>query len=208
MMVTAVTPVDKRKSKVFLEEGFAFVLYRGELRRFHIEEGMELEQETYCTILEDVLIPRAKERALYLLGSAIKTEAWVRGKLLDGGYPREAADRVLAFLKEYRLVDDGVYVDSYVRTYSGKKSRRQMIYELRQKGVDKELVEQAFMENPVDEEESARQLLSRRIKGKDGITPDEWRRHSAWLGRKGYSYDVIHKVMRELRTQEQQDWSE
>ena len=39
MMVTAVIPVDKRKSKVFLEEGFAFVLYRGEVERYRIEEG-------------------------------------------------------------------------------------------------------------------------------------------------------------------------
>ena len=37
MMVTSITPVDKKKSKVFLEEGFAFVLYRGEVERFGIE---------------------------------------------------------------------------------------------------------------------------------------------------------------------------
>ena len=41
MMVTAVIPVDKRKSKVFLEEGFAFVLYRGEVERYRIEEGTD-----------------------------------------------------------------------------------------------------------------------------------------------------------------------
>ncbi len=45
MMVTAVIPVDKRKSKVFLEEGFAFVLYRGEVERYRIEEGRELEDD-------------------------------------------------------------------------------------------------------------------------------------------------------------------
>ena len=39
MIVTAVIPVDKRKCKVFLGEDFAFVLYKSEAARFHIEEG-------------------------------------------------------------------------------------------------------------------------------------------------------------------------
>ena len=54
MMVTAVIPVDKRKSKVFLEEGFAFVLYRGEVERYRIEEGRELEDTVYEEILRDI----------------------------------------------------------------------------------------------------------------------------------------------------------
>ena len=55
MMVTSILPVDKRKSKVFLEEGFAFVLYRGEVERFGIEEGKELEADVYQRILTEVL---------------------------------------------------------------------------------------------------------------------------------------------------------
>ena len=68
MRVTAVTPVDKRKCKVFLEEeDFAFPLYRGEAERFHIQEGSELPEAVYLRIVEEILVPRAKERALYLL---------------------------------------------------------------------------------------------------------------------------------------------
>ena len=52
MRVTAVTPVDKRKCKVFLEEeDFAFPLYRGEAERFHIQEGSELPETVYLRIV-------------------------------------------------------------------------------------------------------------------------------------------------------------
>ena len=37
MEITAVEPLDKRRSKIFLEEKIAFVLYRGELRTYQIE---------------------------------------------------------------------------------------------------------------------------------------------------------------------------
>ena len=45
MIVSGITPADKRRSKVYLDGSFAFVLYNGEIKRFHIEEGEELAQE-------------------------------------------------------------------------------------------------------------------------------------------------------------------
>ena len=74
MEITAVEPLDKRRSKIFLEEKIAFVLYRGELRTYQIEEGGELSEENYKQIVEEVLIKRAKERALYLLKDRDRTE--------------------------------------------------------------------------------------------------------------------------------------
>ena len=181
MMVTAVIPVDKRKSKVFLEEGFAFVLYRGEVERYRIEEGRELEDTVYEEILRDILCPRSKEYALHLLK--------------DSGN----------FLKEYHFLDDNAYAQSYVRSYAGKKSRRQMVYEMQQKGVDPSYIEEALDQSPVDEEESARQALARRIKGKQEASYQEKGRLAAFLGRKGYSFEVINRVLREIKTAENQD---
>ncbi len=33
MTVVSITPVDKRRCKVLLEEGFALILYRGEIKK-------------------------------------------------------------------------------------------------------------------------------------------------------------------------------
>ena len=110
MMVTAVIPVDKRKSKVFLEEGFAFVLYRGEVERYRIEEGRELEDTVYEEILRDILCPRSKEYALHLLKDSGKTEKWMKEKLGKAGYPKEAVEYAVNFLKEYHFLDDNAYV--------------------------------------------------------------------------------------------------
>ena len=168
MMVTSILPVDKRKSKVFLEEGFAFVLYRGEVERFGIEEGKELEADVYQRILTEVLLGRAKERALYLLKSSGKTEAWMKKKLKEAGYPEEAVDYAMNFLKEYGFINDRAYAESYVRSYGNRKSRRQLVYELSQKGVSQEEISEAFSQNQVDDMENARQLLRKRLKGKTG----------------------------------------
>ena len=68
MIVTAVIPVDKRKSKVFLEEGFAFVLYRGKVERFGIEEGKELEEAVYRTTQKADLRERMRGEFKALIG--------------------------------------------------------------------------------------------------------------------------------------------
>ena len=208
MMVTSILPVDKRKSKVFLEEGFAFVLYRGEVERFGIEEGKELEADVYQRILNEVLLGRAKERALYLLKSSGKTEAWMKKKLQEAGYPEEAVDYAMNFLKEYGFINDRAYAESYVRSYGNRKSRRQLVYELSQKGVSQEEISEAFSGQQVDDVENARQLLRKRLKGKTGISYEESGRLSAFLGRKGYSYDVINRVMREIGTEDTEEWQE
>ena len=42
MLVTQVTELSKSRSKVYIDQEFAFVLYKGELRLYHIKEGEEL----------------------------------------------------------------------------------------------------------------------------------------------------------------------
>ena len=44
MVVTRVEELSRSRSKVYIEEEFAFVLYKGELRLYHVRQGEELSQ--------------------------------------------------------------------------------------------------------------------------------------------------------------------
>ncbi len=197
MIVTAVVPVDKRKCKVFLGEDFAFVLYKSEAARFHIEEGSDLSEQTYEKIKEEILLKRARDRALYLLQSQGRTQAEMIKKLQNDGYPDDVTRTVMSFLSEYHFVDDSAYTENYIHVNKGRKSPRQIAYELQQKGVDKAKISRMLEENPIDEEETARALLKKKTGGQ---IPEEWKEKqklAAFLGRKGFSFDVIQRVLRE-----------
>lgn len=197
MIVTAVVPVDKRKCKVFLGEDFAFVLYKSEAARFHIEEGNDLSEELYEQIKEEILLKRARDRALYLLQSQGRTQAEMIKKLQNDGYPDDVTRDVMSFLSEYHFVDDNAYTENYIHVNKSRKSPRQMAYELQQKGVDKAKISQILEENPVDEEETARALLKKKTGGQ---IPKDWKERqklAAFLGRKGFSFEVIQRVLRE-----------
>lgn len=197
MTVTQIVPVDKRRSKVFLDEDLAFVLYRGELRQYQIKEGEELEEQLYDEIVDTVLCKRARERVLYLLKASDKTEQELRRKLQDGFYPEKAVNYAINFVKDYHYIDDRDYARRYVESQSFKKSRRQIGYNLQQKGLPKEIIKELLEEGPVDEQSQICQYLKK--KGYLGRELDRTERQKAMqaLGRKGFDYEEINRAMRE-----------
>lgn len=198
MLVKEIIPLDKRRCKVLLEEGFAFALYKGEIKRYDIQEGAELPLETYERILSEVLNKRARERVMHILKSSDKTELELRRKLQEGYYPEGCVDQAITFLKNYGYVNDASYAERYIESYRDKKSQRQISYDLSQKGIDREVIKVLLEENPINELSQAKALLVKKHYEPENSSPEEKRRIAAFLGRKGFSYSVIGKVMEDF----------
>ncbi len=141
------------------------------------------------------MFKRARERVLFLLKSSDKTEQELRRKLKDGGYPKEAADYAIEFLKEHNFINDENYGRRYVEFNSERKSQRQIQYELQKKGLDKEVIQEILREQPVDEEAQIRAYVNKkRIKAEE-MDFKERGKVMAALGRRGFSYDAISRVL-------------
>ena len=195
MRIVQIEPLDKRRRKVLLDEGFAFVLYGGEIRRYQIEEGGELSRDTYDEIVNSILCRRARERMLYLLKASDKTEAEVRKKLTQAWYPEPAVEAAVAFAKQHRYIDDAGYAERYIRCRGTRKGRRQIAYELQQKGINREVIEQCLEVIPIDEERVVRSYLKKKgLEGRD-LSPEERSKAGMALGRKGISWEIIRKVL-------------
>ena len=134
MKVTGIEPYSKTKYKVSLDGKFAFVLYKGELSRFHIRKGEELSEETQQKIYSDVLLKRAKLRALHLLSDMDRTENALREKLRLGLYPQEIIDAAVEYVRSFGYLNDARYAENFVRSRQGIKSRREIRAQLLQKG--------------------------------------------------------------------------
>ena len=61
MIVTKIEPCTKTKFKIYIDETFKFVLYKGEVSRFGIRIGEEIPPETEEKIRTEVLLKRAKQ---------------------------------------------------------------------------------------------------------------------------------------------------
>lgn len=195
MFVQSIEPLDKRRSKVTLEGGLAFALYKGELKRYQIREQEDLPEEQYQELVETILKKRARERALYLLKASDKTEQELRRKLQEGWYPEPAIDAAIQMVKMYHYVDDENYAERYIVQHGERKSARQLCYELRQKGIPEMIIKQKLEESPPDEEKLALAYLRKKGYAEREMTREERNKAGAALARKGVSWECIRAVL-------------
>lgn len=137
----------------------------------------------------------ARDKALYYLQFSGKTEAELRKKLAEQGFLPASVDSAVAFLKHYRYLDDEDYVRRYLEKNRRKKSRKQMLYELRQKGVAQEVLEAVLEEMPVDEEAQIEAILTKKRYAGEAASREERQKMTACLARKGFSYDAIQSAL-------------
>lgn len=195
MTVTKIEPVTKTKYKVEIDGQFAFVLYKGELSRYHVREGHEIPEEDYGKIRGEVLVKRAKLRAMHLLEAMGRTEAQLREKLKQGGYPEDIIEEALSYVKSFGYVDDLDYARNFIDSRKEKKSRREIKMLLAGKGVPEEEIERA-MEECYEKETAAlaiEKLMRKRHYIPEEASYEESQKFMAYLMRKGFSYDEIRR---------------
>ena len=190
MRIVEIVPVTKTKYRVVTDEQLAFMLYKGELSRYRLKENGELSAEIFQEIFREILVKRAKLRAMHLL------------KLMKGEYTPQAVKIAMDYVRSYHYLDDERYVARYLSAYQGRKSRRQMQFELERKGIPREMIQRRQEalddeEGCVDETDMIRQLLEKRCKHPKEADEKEKRRHYGYLMRKGFSSSEIQSVFRE-----------
>ena len=122
MEVTEIQELTKSRSKIVIDQEFAFVLYKGELRQYGIKLGQDLSEETFDEIMTEVLPKRAKLRAMNLLKSRSYTEAQLRTKLQQGGYPETVIAEALAYVASFHYTDDLQYALDYITENEHRKN--------------------------------------------------------------------------------------
>lgn len=206
MIVSDIVPLDKKRNKIFVDNEFAFVLYKGESHLHHIEIGKEIDTSTLDKI-EETLQKRAKMRAMNLLMKKDYTEKQIRKKLQDGYYDEKIIQETVEYLKSYGYIDDERYVRSYFAIHISEKPKRFIVQKLMEKGIQKELIdkltEEIYEEESnlcavPNEEEIARKLLKKRNYQVEK-SMKEMQKAYAYLLRKGINSEIAMKLVKELQ---------
>lgn len=196
--ICEIKPLEKGKSALILDNGEELILYRSELRALSLSGQMELPEELYRKIMDEIIGLRAKKRAMHLLERMDRTEKQLYDKLLQSGYPQECIENAILYVKKYHYIDDRRYASNYIRCYQDRKSRLRMQQDLLRKGVSRALIEEVLEEEfQADERIQIRSLLEKR--GFDATECDEKERQRCYqfLMRRGFKSSDILKVMRD-----------
>jgi len=146
----------------------------------------------------DDMIKEAKLKALSLLNYMDRTESQLRQKLKEKSFSDEAIEQAIEYVKSFGYMNDVGYAERYIMNKQGSKSRREIYASLSQKGIRREVVEQA-MENCYDSEDelvAIRRLCEKKHFVAEQATDVEKRKMYQYLLRKGFRNDDVCKVLR------------
>lgn len=143
----------------------------------------------------------AREIALRQLTVRARSRVELARALARKRVPDEVAEVVLDRLTEVGLVDDAVFARDWLAAGERRqKSRRALVQELAEKGVDRDVVTAAAAELDADRDELvARGFAERKARSLVGLDPQvQYRRLAGALARRGFSASVAARVVRDV----------
>ncbi|MFJ7336648.1 recombination regulator RecX [Streptomyces sp. NPDC101116] len=154
-------------------------------------------------------VERARAICLRLLTGTPRTRKQLADALRKRQIPDDASEEVLSRFEEVGLINDGAFADAWVesRHHGRGLARRALARELRTKGVDSALIDEAVSQlDSEQEEETARELVARKLRSTRGLDRDKrLRRLAGMLARKGYSEGMALRVVRQALEEEGED---
>jgi regulatory protein len=206
MKITDVQTQRKRETRrsIFINGEFAFGISEEMYVKYALYKGRELTQEYIDEVLHEEERYQARQVALRFVTRRMRSEQEIRRKLAEKKFPPEAIEATMKFLAEYQMVDDAGFARSYINDQLLRRpmGRRRLGMALREKGVEKEMVDDV-LSNAIDDEEELRNAMMAAEKKAPSIRkedPRKWDQAMAsFLAGRGFGWDVVGKVLEHYR---------
>lgn len=193
----AVQRKDPKRVNVYLDGNFAFGLYRDTAA--WLEVGQILSDEKIKKLLDEDQKADVYVKATDFISYRPRTVFETRRKLEDEGFDETLINETISRLIENGLLNDKDFAEQWVeeRKILKPSSRRVLQYELHRKGIPDHLIQSAT--EAVDDFQAAYEIAEKRLYRYEDLPRLEFRKKLGnYLAGKGFSYDVITEVTREL----------
>ena len=191
----------KDRVNIYVDEEYFMAVYAELVYTHSLKKGMEIDKESLENLLHDEMYMKAKNKALSVLSKSDQSEKKLREKLLND-YDENIVEEVIEFLKGYKLINDNLLAEKIVHdnmnlSKFGKNKIKQNLYN---KGIAASDIQDAISQIDPDEEyENAKYLAEKRLKRLKGEDKNKINQKIyQHLAYKGFNYDIIKRVLREL----------
>lgn len=192
---------NNNRVSIYINDKFALGTHRDIIYKFHIEEGKIIDKDFFEGIIKSEEQKKANDYAVNLLSYRPRSQKEIEDKMKQKGYDREVIDEAIKWLIGYNLINDKDFAKEYILSKSKKYGSKRMKIELSRKGVDEEIINEIINEEiDYDKEYSiALECAKKKLKAYEGDERNTiYRKLASYLQRRGFSYDIISKILRDL----------
>jgi len=198
-IITSIKPQNNGKRvNIYLDGEFGFGLDLETFVKHKLKVEQQLTEEEIEKVVKEGEFQKVYEKILHYASIRPRSEKEFSYWLKKHKVHESMYDELFNRLKRLELLDDKKFATWWVkqRLQFKSKSVRALKLELSQKGIKKELIAEALDEARIDEAMMAKRLIERKkyMWAKlDGYISRK--KKSEFLARRGFSWDVIKKVL-------------
>lgn len=202
MKITNIEPQkNSKRVNIYIDNKFAFGL-NDEIRfKYSLRIDDDIDQNYIDNVLKAEEQVKVTSHALNLLSFRQRSEKEIYIALNRKGYEESYIIYAIEYLKERKYLDDTAFATSFIldKQNLNKFGSKRIKYELYNKGISKEIVEETLNIDPQEEYEAALELATKKLNSCKGDDRNSiYRKVGGLLQRKGYSYDIVSKILNEL----------
>ena len=197
--ISAISPQKNGKRvNIYLDGKFGFGIDLENYVTLGLKVENELTDEKVKEILKKAEFQKTLEKILKFATLRPRSErevrGWLKRKKVHESLHKDLFDR----LNHLDLVDDRKFTEWWVgqRLEFSPRAKRIIDYELRAKGIKKEVIDEVLSEVKVDEEGVAKTLLEKKsYRWKKIPKLERKKKMTEFLARKGFSWEIIVRAI-------------
>lgn len=197
--ITSIVAQKKRgRVNIFVDGAYSFSVFENSIIDFNLFKGKEISTEEIKKITSHDSQSKALATAFRLLSFRPRSEKEIRNRL-NLKYRSKITEYVIKKLKKDKYLSDESFVDFWIENRVRSRGVSLLKSELIKKGIAREIINEKILQ--IDEEDAYNNALKLirlktkyiKLEKREGI-----KKISAYLTRRGFSYDIIKRVLREI----------
>ncbi|MGO1469724.1 MAG: regulatory protein RecX [Tissierella sp.] len=202
MKITDISPQKKNdRVNIYIDHKFAFGLSLELKYNYDLKIGKEIDKNFIDDILKEEEGKKAINDSLNFLSYRQRSEKEVKDKLKQKGYEKDYIEVAISFCKKHNYIDDEAFAVSFVKDKINlnKLGSYRLKRELMLKGISDDIINNVLTENEEDEYERALKVANKKYPTYKNDEKDKiYRKLGGFLQRKGYSFDIVNRILKEL----------
>ncbi len=197
-LVTKIAWISRSRAQIYLNDDPCFILSAADIQSLGLCEGEELTEGAIRDIYDNIMVGRARAKALDLLKTRDYTSSELYARIKRAFGSDALAEQAVDYVKSFGYIDDVRFAKNYIRGHADSLSCSALAAKLHSKGLSREIIDAAMAEADIDELSQLRQLAVKKFPDYAHLPPDQKRKAVAYFLRRGYAYEDVRTALREL----------
>ncbi|MEK7100296.1 MAG: RecX family transcriptional regulator [Patescibacteria group bacterium] len=198
-IITSITAQKNQKRvNINLDGSFGFGLDLENFMKLQLKVNQELKQEEINEIIKKAELSKSFDKTLRFAMTRPRSTKEVKDYFRRKEIDASLHETILVKLIKLELLDDTKFAKWWVdqRLAFKSKSKKDITFELRQKGIDTNIIKNILDDSEIDEVKIAKELITKKLykwqKYEDKIKKQKI---SQYLAGKGFNWDIINSAI-------------